>query len=54
MSHNLNDDKREQLKENDRIRKKQMRDNLDDNKKGELKKVENKRKKRKNMTKENR
>ena len=33
MRHNLNDDKREQLKENDRIRRKQMRDNLD-NKKG--------------------
>ena len=33
MRHNLNDDKREQLKENDRIRRKQMCDNLD-NKKG--------------------
>ena len=33
MRHNLNDDKREQLKENDRIRMKQMCDNLD-NKKG--------------------
>ena len=33
MRHNLNDDKREQLKENDRIRRKQMYDNLD-NKKG--------------------
>ena len=55
MSHNLNDDKREQRKENDRIRKKQMRDNLDDNEKGELKKVETKRqKKKKNVTKENR
>ena len=45
MSHNLNDDKREQLKENDRIRKKQMRDNLDDNKKGELKRLRTREKK---------
>ena len=37
---------RKQLKENDKIIKKQMRDNLDD-KKGELKKVDNKRKKEK-------
>ena len=43
MCYNLNDDKREQLKENDKIRKKQMHDNLDDNKKGELKKVDSKR-----------
>ena len=33
MRHNLNDNKTEQLKENDRIRRKQMCDNLD-NKKG--------------------
>ena len=46
LHHDLNDDKREQLKENDRIRKKQMHDNLDDNKKGELKKVGNTRKKK--------
>ena len=32
MRHNLNDDKREQLKENDRIRRKQMCDNLDNKK----------------------
>ena len=38
---------RKQLKENDKIIKKQMRDNLDDDKKGELKKVDNKRKKEK-------
>ena len=31
MHDNLYDDKREQLKESDKIRKKQMRDNLDDN-----------------------
>ena len=31
MHDNLDDDKREQLKESDKIRKKQMRDNLDDN-----------------------
>ena len=37
---------RKQLKENDKIIKKQMRDNLDD-KKGELKNVDNKRKKEK-------
>ena len=37
---------RKQLKENDKIIKKQMCDNLDD-KKGELKKVDNKRKKEK-------
>ena len=34
MHDNFDDDKREQLKENDKIRKKQMRDNLDDNEKG--------------------
>ena len=49
MRHNLDDDKRKQLKENDEIRKKQMGDNLDDKKKGELKKIDNKRK-RKNVT----
>ena len=37
---NLDDDKREQLKENEKIRKKQMRDKLDDNKKGELKNID--------------
>ena len=31
MHDNLDDDKREQLKESDKIRKKQMRDNIDDN-----------------------
>ena len=31
MHDNFDDDKREQVKENDKIRKKQMRDNLDDN-----------------------
>ena len=34
MCHSLNDGKREQLKENNKIRKKQMLDNLGDNKKG--------------------
>ena len=34
MHDNFDDDKREQVKENDKIRKKQMRDNLDDNEKG--------------------
>ena len=34
MHDNFDDDKREQVKENDKIRKKQMRDNLDDNGKG--------------------
>ena len=50
MRYNHNDHKREQLKENDKIRKKQMRDSLDDDKIGEFKKVDNKRKKRKNVT----
>ena len=50
MRYNRNDHKREQLKENDKIRKKQMRDSLDDDKIGEFKKVDNKRKKRKNVT----
>ena len=40
------DDKREQMKESDKIRKKkQMRDNLDNNKIGELKNVDSKIKK---------
>ena len=34
MHDNFDDDKREQVKEIDKIRKKQMRDNLDDNEKG--------------------
>ena len=42
VHHNHNDDKREQLKENEKIRKKQICDNLDD-KKAEFKKVDNKR-----------
>ena len=46
MRHNLNDDKREQLKENDRIRRKQMCDNLD-NKKGNWKRLITKGKKEK-------
>ena len=46
MGGDLDDDKREQVKESDKIRKKQMRDNLDDNKIGELKNVDNKRKKK--------
>ena len=45
MRDKLDDDKREQVKESDKIRKKQMRDNLDDDKKGELKNVDNRRKK---------
>ena len=47
MRDKLFDDKREQVKESDKIRKKQMRDNLDDDKKGELKNVDNRRKKEK-------
>ena len=47
MRDNLDDEKREQVKESDKIRKKQMRDNLDDDKKGELKNVDNRRKKEK-------
>ena len=47
MRDKLDDDKREQVKESDKIRKKQMRDNLDDDKKGELKNVDNRRKKEK-------
>ena len=47
MRNKLDDDKREQVKESDKIRKKQMRDNLDDDKKGELKNVDNRRKKEK-------
>ena len=47
MSDKLDDDKREQVKESDKIRKKQMRDNLDDDKKRELKNVDNRRKKEK-------
>ena len=46
MGGDLDDDKREKVKESDKIRKKQMRDNLDDNKIGELKNVDNKRKKK--------
>ena len=41
------DDKGEQVKESDKIRKKQMRDNLDDNEKGKLKNVDSRRKKEK-------
>ena len=37
MHDNFDDDKREQVKESDKIRKKEMCDNLDDNEKGELK-----------------
>ena len=47
MRDKLDDDKREQVKESDKIRKKQMRDNLDDDKKRELKNVDNRRKKEK-------
>ena len=47
MRDKLDDDKREQVKESDKIGKKQMRDNLDHNKKGELKNVDNRRKKEK-------
>ena len=45
MGGDLDDDKREKVKESDKIRKKQMRDNLDDNKIGELKNVDNRKKK---------
>ena len=41
MRDNLNDDEREQVKESDKIGKKQIHDNLDDNKKRELNKVDN-------------
>ena len=43
---NLDDDKREQVKESGRI-KKEMLDNLDENKREELKNVDRKRKKEK-------
>ena len=46
MHHNLDYEKREQLKETDKIRKKQMLGNLHDEN-GELKKVNNKIKKEK-------
>ena len=41
------DDKREQVKESDKIRKKEILDNLGDNKKAKLKNADNKRKKEK-------
>ena len=44
MCDDLDNDKREQVKESDNIRKKQMRGNLDDNKIGKLKNVHNKKK----------
>ena len=50
MRYNRNDQKREQLKENDKIRKKQMRHSIDDDKIGEFKNVDSKRRKRKNVT----
>ena len=46
MCNNLDNDKREQVKETDK-RKKEIRDNIDGNTKGELKYVDNKRKKEK-------
>ena len=46
MWNNLDNDKREQVKETDK-RKKEIRDNIDGNTKGELKYVDNKRKKEK-------
>ena len=45
MRDNLNGEKREQVKESDKIGKKEMRDNLDDDKKEELKNVDNRKKK---------
>ena len=42
---NLDDDKREQAKESDKIRKKQMRDNFDDNKREQMKENDKIRKK---------
>ena len=47
MHGNFDDDKREQVKESDKIRKKEICDNLDDNEKGELKNVDSRRKKEK-------
>ena len=44
MCDDLDNDKREQVKESDNIRKKQMRGNLDDNKIGKLKNVHNRKK----------
>ena len=41
------DNKREQVKESDKIRKKEILDNLGDNKKAKLKNADNKRKKEK-------
>ena len=49
MRNNLNDEKREQVKESDKIGKKEMRDNLDDDNKEELKNVDNRKKKKRKM-----
>ena len=46
MPDNLDDDKREQMKESDKINK-EICDNLDDNEKGALKNVDSRRKKEK-------
>ena len=45
MRDKLDDDKKEQLKESDKIRKKEIRDNLDDDKREQLKESDKKRKK---------
>ena len=45
MGGDLDDDKREQVKESDKIRKKQMRDNFDDNKREQMKENDKIRKK---------
>ena len=45
MRDNLDDGKREQAKESDKIRKKQMRDNFDDNKREQMKENDKIRKK---------
>ena len=45
ISHNLNDDKREQVKESDKIRQKQMRNNLDDDKTEQIRSNDKNRKK---------
>ena len=46
MRDKLDDDKKEQVKESDKIRKKEIRDNLDDDKREQLKESDKKKKER--------
>ena len=46
MRDNPDDDKKEQVKESDKIRKKEIRDNLDDDKREQLKESDKKKKER--------